>query len=312
MRKIPPLGWWTMRTIDTMLRNDERTAWVGFLTSAPNFAGEPIADWIDGPDPPDVACTTSPGRKLGVELTKWVQSAQIKSGKDRQRLEQIYLGMVGSENQPRPEHLGRVHLYPKSKTVGAKDEAGFRDQLFNMLKVENAKPNPGPLDPNASIPSNYWNNVQHWNTQQGEPVSDFTGYPLLKKYLNKLWIYPRRFHHELFADGAWVGFDLPGEHYSTECMEWAAIHNIRKKIKMYQNRGIPAQHCLNEFNLICYYCDEALFHNTPTTSLGVDFSGLATGVEKALASEASVFDRIFLFHPYEAKKSMQVYGRKSN
>ena len=295
-----------------MLRNDERTAWVGFLTSAPNFAGEPIADWIDGPDPPDVACTTSPGRKLGVELTKWVQSAQIKSGKDRQRLEQIYLGMVGSENQPRPEHLGRVHLYPKSKTVGAKDEAGFRDQLFDMLKVENAKPNPGPLDPNASIPSNYWNNVQHWNTQQGEPVSDFTGYPLLKKYLNKLWIYPRRFHHELFADGAWVGFDLPGEHYSTECMEWAAIHNIRKKIKMYQNRGIPAQHCLNEFNLICYYCDEALFHNAPTTSLGVDFSGLATGVEKALASEASVFDRIFLFHPYEAKKSMQVYGRKSN
>lgn len=294
-----------------MLRLDEDTAWKGFLSALPRFAGEDIVSWFDGPDPPDVLCAGASGIMIGVELTKWIESTQIKNGKDRRRLEQSYLKIVGSENEPRPEHIGRVHLHSKSYAVHPKDADVFRNQLFDLLKVENAKPRPTPPDPNAPIPSNYWNKVQNWNTQQGGPFSDFTAYPILAKYLNKVWIYPRRLHHELFADGSWVGFDFLGEFYSPECMERAAIHNIRKKIKMYQYNSIPTQHNLSEFDLLCYYCDEALFHNTPATTLSLDFPSLASDVKRSLATEPSVFDRIFLFHPYDDTKVIQVYGRIS-
>jgi len=48
----------------------------------PGFAGEAIASVVDGPDPPDVLCAAASGRRVGVELTKWVEHNQITSGKE--------------------------------------------------------------------------------------------------------------------------------------------------------------------------------------------------------------------------------------
>ncbi len=63
-----------------MLRSDEKTAWTGFLTAAPLFADEAVANWSDGPDPPDVLCSGVSGNAIGVELTKWVERNQVTAG----------------------------------------------------------------------------------------------------------------------------------------------------------------------------------------------------------------------------------------
>jgi hypothetical protein len=91
-----------------MIRLDERTTWNGFLSAEPSFAGEDIATSSDGPDPPDFICTTASGRTVGVELTKWIENAQITASKKRESFENSYLKIVASENEPRPDRIGQV------------------------------------------------------------------------------------------------------------------------------------------------------------------------------------------------------------
>jgi hypothetical protein len=67
-----------------MLRPDESTAWNGFLSASPLFASDGIANWSDGPDPPDVLCMSASGKTIGVEITKWVERAQVTDGKGRE------------------------------------------------------------------------------------------------------------------------------------------------------------------------------------------------------------------------------------
>jgi hypothetical protein len=84
-----------------MLRPDQRTVWAGFLAAAPCFAGEDFANHREEPDPTDVLCTTTSGNAIGVELTKWVEHDQVTDGRGRERWEKSYLGIIGSENEPR-------------------------------------------------------------------------------------------------------------------------------------------------------------------------------------------------------------------
>jgi hypothetical protein len=109
-----------------MLRPDEEKAWNGFLTAEPKFAGEEIVGWVPGPDPPDVLCTTVSSRTVGVELTKWVEQDYVKSGKAREKIENAYLRIVASEQEPRPDKIGWVWLDDKHRRVKQRNETQFR------------------------------------------------------------------------------------------------------------------------------------------------------------------------------------------
>jgi hypothetical protein len=289
-----------------MLRPDETAAWKGFLVAAPQFAGEDIATWFDGPDPPDVICTNASGKTIGVELTKWVEHDQVTDGRGRELLENSYLEIIGSEREPRPDHIGRVFLHDKSLRMKPQDGPHFRVQLFEFLARENAKPEPS-LNPQFSIPEGYWNTVRSWNTPQGAPVSDFGVYPMLEKYLNDVWIFPRQRREQLPAGMPWILFESTGGQYTAEWMVQAAIDRIRAKLTKYEHEDIRAKHSLGEFDLVCYYCDEALLHNTPIHALEFGFQQLAAKVRHALTTAPNVFDRIFLFHPHEEIPAVQVY-----
>src|SRR2546429_7030586 len=95
-----------------MLRDDEREAWRGFLAAAPEFVGDAIGSAVDGPDPPDILCVTRSGKKIGVELTKWVEHGQVASGKARESFEDSYLDIIASANQDRKStRLNSSHGY---------------------------------------------------------------------------------------------------------------------------------------------------------------------------------------------------------
>jgi hypothetical protein len=289
------------------LRDDEREAWMGFITAAPQFTGEKIASWVDGPDPPDVLCMSASGKKIGVELTKWVQQAQLQDAISRKHLEDTFLTVIASENQPRPEDIGCVHLHDRSLKIAQKDARNFRCQVFELLAAENGKPAPVPLDTGALIPAGYWNTVQNWNNQQGAKVSDFAAYPTLKKYLKDLWIFPRQGPQELLPGEPWICFELNGGSYSPNWMAQAACCNTWKKIIKYETEGIPAKQGLDEFYLVCFYCDEALLNNTPIGGPGFGFEQIAAQIERALSCAPRVFDGVFLYHPHEKLKVLRVY-----
>ena len=119
-----------------MLRDDERTAWNAFLAAEPQFAGEELASQGDGPDPPDVLCVGKSGKKIGVELTKWVEHEQMTDGSGRKLLEDSYLAVIRSEKEPKPDRIGRVVLYDKSKRLKPEDQAQFRRELFALVAKE--------------------------------------------------------------------------------------------------------------------------------------------------------------------------------
>jgi hypothetical protein len=289
-----------------MLRADESTTWSRFLAAAPQFADEEIVGGGEGPDPPDVLCTSISGKVIGVELTKWVEHDQVTGARGRELLENSYLKVIGSENEPRPEHIGRVFLHDKSLRIRQNDGPAFRAELFDFLTRENGKPLPS-LNPHSPIPARYWNTVRNWNAQ-GAPVRDFATYPIIEKYLSDIWIYPRETRGELPTGMPWILFEVPGGAYTVQWMVQAVIDRILDKISKYEHDDIRIRHTLGEFDLLCYYCDEALLHNSPIHAVGFGFPELAARVKQTLAAAPRVFDRIFLFNSYENVPVMKVYG----
>jgi hypothetical protein len=289
-----------------VLRSDEKIAWKGFLASAPLFANEAIASWDDGPDPPDVLCYSASGKAIGVELTKWVEHSQVTTGAGRALLEDSYLTIIASEKEIRPSDIEHVVLHDKSLRIKQADKAEFRSQLYAFLAAENAKPSPA-FHPQLEITPNFWKTVRSWHTPQGAPVDDFSAYPILGKYLEKIWIHPRM-NHSLYPNGVeWIVFDLPGGAYTTEWMMQAVVDRIGDKEIKYENVDFRALHVLQEFDLVCYYCDEAMLHNTPIHGIEYGFPELAGQVKQIIRDSESVFDRIFLFHPHETPYAIQVY-----
>jgi hypothetical protein len=272
-----------------MLRDDEREAWRGFLAAAPEFAGDTIGSAVDGPDPPDILCVTKSGKKIGVELTKWVEHEQITSGKARESFEDSYLQVIESANHARPNRIGWVWLNPKSRRVKPNDVGQFREELYELLAREN-----GLSDP-------------EWDHPQGAPVQDFIGFPMLAAYLESLWIFPRRRLEFLPTGANWVLFEAAGGAYTPGWMVQAAVDRILAKVEGYEDRNLQVLHALDELHLVCHYCDEALLFNTPARAPRFDFAAVASKVASALEHDHGVFDRVFLFNPYEARKVFQVY-----
>lgn len=197
-------------------------------------------------------------------------------------------------------------MHDKSLRIEQADKAKFRSQLFNFLAAENAKPVP-VFHPHRQIKADYWKTVRTWHTPQGAPVDDFSTFPILGKYLAKVWIYPRSNHAPTPVGREWIEFESQGGVYTAQWMMQAVIDRVHQKINKYQDIDIRSQHALHEFDLLCFYCDEAMMHNTPIHSIGYGFPQLAEQVKQNLKTAPEVFDRIFLFHPFEDPKAIRVY-----
>ena len=79
------------------------------------------------------------------------------------------------------------------------------------------------------------------------------------------------------------------------------------KVEEYGDRNLHVLHALDELHLVCHYCDEALMYNTPARAPGFEFAAVASRVANVLANDLGVFNRVFLFNPYEVRKVLQVY-----
>lgn len=282
---------WT--TIMNLLRLEEEQAWAGFLSAAPLFAVEKIACWRPGPDPPDVLCTTASGRVVGIELTAWVDQEQIQTGKKREEFETACLNVVASEQESRPANIGWIWLYDKHLSIRPVDIAAFRQELYACIAEQSVISEPD------------------WKEPMGAPVTGFEQYPKLRKYLDSIWISPRDRMPSLAPDGRWILFEEPGGANTHEWMVNAAFDRIHAKIDKYGKLAydLHAQHALDELYLLCHYDDRALLYNTSIRSVGFSYSDLAAKIAERLEKDHGVFDKIFLFHPWESPSVICVWPR---
>jgi hypothetical protein len=272
-----------------MMTDDERETWRAFLAAEPGFAGESIGNAVDGPDPPDILCATLSSKKIGVEVATWSPREQVTWSDARKSFEDSYLQLIQSANRARPKRMGWVWLQPKRRQMKPQHLSQFREELYEFLAREN-----GLSDP-------------EWEHPLGAAVQNFIGFPVIAEYLNNVWIFPRRKLKRLHPGQDWIKFENSGATLAPSWILGAVVDRMLAKIADYEHRNLQVRHALDELHLVCRYNEQALLADVAPDSSRFDFAAFALRVGRALANDHGVFNRIFLFNPYEAQKVLRVY-----
>jgi hypothetical protein len=270
----------------------EKNVFTAFLDASPSFAGEFVATWSQPKaDPPDILCATSTARKIGLELTGWLDEDQMSRAKGVEAIHDSILKAIRPEPPNTTEHIHFAWLLslPRAR-VKPTDAATFRTELLKLVDEVDAR----------------WDSEQDWHSPQGCRWTDFSRYPALAKYLSQVRFHPRSaFRDWPSTKGGqhWLTFPLRGGAYSEDSMVAALLARLGDKIQKYAER--PAG--LNEFHLLVHY-DLAWKYNTPVETPAFTFEDAARAAVSFIGDDPGVFDRIFLFVPHNgAQQVFQLY-----
>ena len=195
-----------------------RTEWQifqAFCEIQPDFAGRPLKDWdrvVD--DPPDFLCHDFSGKRIGVELTEWLNENQIASNKAWQNLDAVYSSIICSEQEIPPRNIELVTIQPDPKGRRPLELEGkeFRRQLFDLIREISSILEASP----------------HRSLQNCERFK-FPNHPSLSKHLAWIKFWPCRATERIAGD-KWVGVQSwSGGFYSPTLMVDTLIESIRKR-----------------------------------------------------------------------------------
>ena len=116
-------------------------------------------------DPPDIEVDLAEGRKVGVELTSWLDESQIGREKKFEFMEQSFRDAIKPEPPNETEHVFLVWLFPKRRMADT-DRAAFRSELLALIDAMDKR----------------WESEPDWSSPQGFAYTDFTNHPTLAKY----------------------------------------------------------------------------------------------------------------------------------
>jgi len=231
------------------------------------FAERGVA-WVEGPDPPDILCTDTERRQLGVELVAWLDQQQIETYRRQEHLETTYLDAIRSEDRPSPEHFGWVVVnLREQRPLARNDSRQFVTELYEVI---------GDID-------------KEWREE--DPVSRIEAFPqhgVLSRYLNEIQIHHPGHHLEI--NGVqWIGFEARGGAYTPESMVRALRDRISAKVRMYP-RGLGYE----EAYLLVHYDDRAYVYNTPFTGGGFGLDDVIEQVRPLIAENHGPFRKVFV------------------
>ena len=146
-----------------------------------------------------------------------------------------------------------------------------------------------------------------WDQPLGAAVQNFIGFPVIGDYLDSLWIFPRRKLESLQSGHDWIRFENSGAISAPSWILGAVVDRILAKIAEYEDRNLHVRHALDELHLVCRYSEQTLLADVAPGASRFDFAAFGLRVSRALANEHGIFNRIFLFNPYEAQKVLRVY-----
>jgi len=240
-------------------REEENAIFKAFLQETPGFAGERLEKWEQPNDEnefPDVKCITITGQKIGVELSKWLNEAQIADAKKIERIHGSIRSAVGSQGDNMTKHIYYLLLSPKSNApVKPNDEGPLRKELFRCIEEVDAR----------------WLSEPSWHNPPGyRAASDqLSTFPMLQKYLDSILFVPRKrfigwpnvkLVEETWPRGQnWILFRNRSGSYSIDDMLQPLIDSIARKKRRYSRMGTG----FDSLYLIVYYNNLAAIYNTP-------------------------------------------------
>ena|SRR6266568_1397368 len=253
----------------------EQKVFGAFVALLPNFAGRPVK-CARGANPPDFLCTDFSGVQIGVELSEWLNQAQIARQRPRYQLEREYRQAIDSRSVPPPMNIGGVWLFAPWR-LSRSDSEAFCTELYALINY---------LDSN-------WSSLKDHDNPQGAIIRDFSGYPVVAKYLSSLMCWARAYRtatpgHE------WITFMPHGGSYGTQSAVHALEISLQRKTAMYPTLKTTAG--LAELHLLLYY-DQGWAFNTPFDAPGFGFPEIASHLRRVAAADHGPFNRIFLFIP---------------
>jgi hypothetical protein len=272
-----------------MLSSEEQTIFDSFYKILPDFAGRPVC-WSLGNNPPDNLCIDSIGKRVGVELTAWLNEEQIKASKDREKLQDSYLKAIRSEQVAPPTNIGFILLKPKQGlSLKKADEQCFHEELYSFIE---------------EIDSN-WHELKYRGNPQGYSINKFSKYPCLEQYLDSLRLFPRsrlRINPKLGIP--WIRFPVPGGSYTPQTAINALLFQINKKTKKYEN--LYQEQKLDKLFLVVYYSYKAIIHNSPFDGPGFGFRQVVDLVAQEVQNNHGVFSKIFLFNAVKSEEEVML------
>ncbi len=261
-------------------RHAEKRVFEAFLRAKPGFAGRKVVDWTQPDrDPPDVCCTLSDGKCVGVELTEWLHEGQTRAGKQREKLEESILKALDPLPPNKTVNIRTVSMTPRPDRPRfvANDAVTFRAQLLALI----AEIDQSPTD------------AAPFGQRSVSPRRDFGRYPTLGKYLSEVDFQPRD-QVSGDQDGAtWIATEPQGGWYAPDPAVEALGLSLDKKI---QKRYSSEPRRLDEFHLLVYYT-QGWFYNEPLSVPGFDLPGAARWASGHIGNKPGPFDRIWLFIP---------------
>ena len=280
-----------LQTVPAKMAENEKLIFESFLRVCPDFAGEPIAEWavvdewyakqaIEPPAKPfdkrpDIIAVTLSGKKIGVGLKSWVNRGQITEARKQEKIQDNILKAVGDQPPNETKHIGYIGLSAKEARFDSTDAADFREQIFTLIEQVDK----------------IWSQKPDWDQELSENVHDFTGFPILEKYLHSIEFHPRpRF------DIHWIQFPTRGGAYSPNDMLGTLSRTLVAHRDDERYKDLRTRAGLDEVYLLVHYDFKAFAYNTPFAAPDFGFKEAAKFASRVLDGNGGYFDRIFLFH----------------
>src|SRR5258708_10984512 len=205
------------------MKPEEKLLFETFLATHPAFLD--LKSWIPGPEPPDVIATDSSARKIGIELTEWLDKRQTTPSVADQENQMRWLAARDTELREQPKSLQYAQIWLRSGMRFSKqEELSFCQEFYRLAAY---------VDDNweremAGIPQKIWN--------------DFSTYPTLGKH-----VYLVRFEDRApFKPGRWAVGTPKGGAYDPRRATEALLEGIDEKKGKPNYANLKAEHGLAE------------------------------------------------------------------
>jgi hypothetical protein len=258
---------------------EERDVFEAFLDAAPTFAGAAVAKWSQPmSDPPDIESELADARKIGIELTSWLDESQIGREKKIEFIEMSLREAIQPEPPNQTGNIFVVWMAPKRRMI-LTDRQAFKTELLALTEEIDKR----------------WESEPEWQSPQGFLWTDFNRYATLARYLNSVDVHPRMtsIPSTMRKGGIdWLTFPMKGGAYSPDWMVDALYECVQAKIAKYVTKPTGT----DEFHLLVHY-DKAFVYNTPVQGINFGYADAVKAAAVRIGASVGVFDKIFVFVP---------------
>jgi hypothetical protein len=266
------------------MRAEEKRLFETFIATHPKFLD--IKTWNPGPEPPDIIAIDSHARKIGIELTEWLDKQQTTPSIANQENQMRWLSALDTENHAPPQNFQYAQIrFRRGTRFSQRQELSFCKEFYRLMTH---------VDDNwevemAGTPQKIWN--------------DFSNYPTLETH-----VFLVRFDNRArFKPSRWAVGTPSGGAYNPRQATEALLERIEDKKNKPNYTKLKAEHGLAEFVLLVHYGIRGILHNRPFEGINWKLEDTLREARSNLVENSGPFDRVFLYLAFNEGQLSTLY-----